>query len=478
MKRYERLAADLTESITSGVLPAGARLPSVRASSEARGLSASTVFQAYYLLEARGLVRARDRSGYYVLPQATLPPEPAASLPTRARTRVDVSELVFSVLQSTKRRDVVPFGSAFPSPHAFPLAKLGRTLGRVARELEPWRVVDDVAAGNLELRRRIAVRAVTHGVRIATSELVITNGAMEALNLCLGVLTKPRDAVLIEAPCFYAALQAIERLDLRAVAVRTDPREGIDLEALEHALVREKPRACWLMTSFQNPLGSTMPEAKKRALVELLSRHDVPLIEDDVYAELHLGAARPLPAKAFDTKGLVLHCSSFSKTLAPGYRIGWVAAGRFAEAVARAKLTTSLSSPVPNQAALAEYLEGGDFDRHLRTLREALTRQQADLLRAIAEHFPAGTTATRPSGGYFTWVELPLEVDALSLHRLALDENVSIAPGPIFSAHRGFSSCVRLNYGYPWTPRLEKAVATLGRLARSPQVRRVSGEAS
>jgi DNA-binding transcriptional MocR family regulator len=207
-----------------------------------------------------------------------------------------------------------------------------------------------------------------------------------------------------------------------------------------------------------------MPEPKKEELVALLRRHGVPLIEDDVYAELHLGPRPTRPAKAFDRDGDVLHCSSFSKTLAPGYRIGWVVAGRRAEALRRLKLTTSLASPFPTQAALADYLEHGGFDRHLRRLREALALQRSSLLRALYRHFPKGTRATSPLGGYFVWVELPEGADALALHAAALEHGISVAPGPMFSAHRGFRRCIRLNYGHPWEPRMDRAMATLGRL--------------
>lgn len=464
MKRYEKLAAGIADSIDDGTLAAGMRLPSVRKVSTERGVSMSTVFQAYYLLEARGLIRAKDRSGYYVLPRVRLPPEPSISLPPAGRTKVDVSELVFQVLQSTRRREVVPLGSAFPSPHLFPLAKLGLALARAARAPEPWRAVDDIAPGNPELRRQIAIRYVADDVRVGADDIVITNGALEALNLCLTAVTRPGDTVIVESPCFYGALQALERLDLRAALVPTDPREGIDLAALDRVIRKEKPRACWMMTTFQNPLGSTMPQEKKRDLVALLTRHGVPLIEDDVYGELYLGKSRLPPAKTYDTAGLVMHCSSFSKSLAPGYRIGWAAPGRFFDAVLRLKLSTSISSPVPIQSALASYLERGGYDRHLRHLREALVTRQHHMMRAISRYFPKGTRATRPLGGYFVWVELPEAVDALEIHRQALVAGVSVAPGPIFSAQRSFRNCLRLNYGYPWEPAVEKAMATLGRL--------------
>ncbi|HEY0661186.1 MAG TPA: PLP-dependent aminotransferase family protein, partial [Lysobacter sp.] len=288
MKRYQALADDIARSIRAGLLKPGDRLPSVRQASAARKLSSATVFQAYYLLEARGLVQSRARSGYYVtraLP--SLPPEPeSASRPDGESREVDVSELVFEVLQSAMTRDVVPLGSAFMSPLLFPLDRLGRELATAAVNLDPWSTVDDLTPGNAALRRQIALRYLIDGMEAGVDEIVITNGALEALNLCIATVTEPGDAVLVESPCFYATLQSLERNGLRAIEVPTHPREGIDLAALEVAIMRHAPRACWLMPTFQNPLGSTMPEERKRALVALLAQHGIPLIEDDVYAEL------------------------------------------------------------------------------------------------------------------------------------------------------------------------------------------------
>ncbi|MCU4121591.1 PLP-dependent aminotransferase family protein [Variovorax sp. N23] len=470
MKRYEALAADVEESIRTGVLRPGDRVPSVRHTSASRGVSASTVFQAYYLLEARGLIRARERSGYYVAglgeDAARLPPEPdLSSQPADASIAVDVSDRVFEILDASKTREVVPLGSAFPSPLLFPWARLGQSLAASAKSLDPWSTVADLTPGNADLRRQIAQRYLADGLQVHTDEIVITDGALEALNLCLGAVTRPGDSVIVESPTFYGALQALERLGLQAIEVPTHPREGVDLAALAHAIERHAPAACWLMTTFQNPLGSLMPTPKKKALVALLAQHGIPLIEDDVYAELYFGDKRPLPAKAFDTQGLVMHCSSFSKCLAPGYRIGWAAPGRYAKAVARSKLTSTLGASAPVQAGLAHYLERGGFDKHLRRLRLTLANQQAPMVQAVARHFPAGTRATRPVGGYFLWVELPEHVDALALHRAALAHGISVAPGPIFSASQAFANCVRLNYGHAWDDRTEAAVATLGRLA-------------
>ena len=468
MKRYERFADDIAELIRSGVLGPGQRVPSVRYASQTHGVSPSTVFQAYYLLERRGLIRARPRSGYFVNAHAPRQfSEPQALQPVSESTDVDVSGLVFSILDSIKDPNTIPFGSAFPSPELFPLQRLSRSLASASRSMDPRMVVTDLSPGNPQLRRQIALRYMVGGLMLPMEELLITNGALEALNLCLQAVTQPGDLVAIEAPAFYACLQVLERLKLKAVEIPVHPREGMDLGVLAQTLEKHPVKAVWCMTNFQNPVGASMPEAKKQALVELLTRHQVPLIEDDVYAELYYSQQAPKPAKAFDTQGLVMHCGSFAKSLAPGYRIGWVAAGRFAQKIERLKLMTSLCASMPAQAAIADYLQHGGYDRHLRKLRYALEGQQANMLAAISRHFPAQTRVSQPSGGYFLWLELPEQMDALKLFRMALAQGISIAPGPIFSPTRRFGNCIRLNYGSPWHDGAERAMETLGRIIRS-----------
>jgi DNA-binding transcriptional MocR family regulator len=374
---------------------------------------------------------------------------------------------VFQILDAARDRDLVPLGSAFPSPMLFPWPKLARYLGSGARHMDPWSTVESLPPGSSDLRRQIARRYLKFGTNVSADEIVITNGALEALNLSLQVLTRPGDAVAIEAPAFYACLQAIEALGLKAVEIPTHPREGVDLAALARAIDKHGVRACWLMTTFQNPLGATMPEAKKRELLALLEKHDLPLIEDDVYAELYFTEERPRPAKAFDTKGRVLHCNSFSKCLAPGYRLGWVAAGKFATDVQRRKITSSLSTSIPVQDGIALLLRQDGYDAHLGKLRRTLAAQQGALLAALKKHFPAGYRVTQPEGGYFVWVELPRGVDALEVHRLALEQGISVAPGPIFSPRREFRNCLRLNYGHPWRAEFDRAIATLATLLQA-----------
>lgn len=464
-KRYEKLADEIADLIRSGVLAPNEKVPSVRTASRTYNVSPATVFEAYYLLESRGLIQARPRSGYFVCSQAKdALAEPEMSPRSGESTPVDVSELVFSVLDSIKDPDTIPLGSAFPSPDLFPLQRLARSMSKSLQQMPASHILADMTSGNAQLRRQIALRYRVNGTMHSPEELVITNGALEASNLCMQVVTKPGDLVAVETPTFYAALQILERLQLKAVEIPVHPRDGIHLQTLEDSLQRLPIKACWFMSSFHNPIGACIGDENKQQLYEILHRHQVPLIEDDVYAELYFTSSPPKPVKHFDRAGLVMHCGSFSKNLAPGYRVGWVAAGRYAEQIHRLQLMTTISPSIPAQAAIADYLQHGGYDRHLRKLRDTLEHQQQLMLTAIAKYFPSTTRVTRPCGGYFLWVELPEHVDSLQLFSMALAQGISIAPGPMFSATRSYRNCIRLNYGYPWSDEMENAMAVLGKL--------------
>ena len=465
MKKYEQFAASIAEMIRSGILPPGEKIPSVRLASQKYSVSPSTVFQAYYLLEDRGLIQARARSGYYVRDYVSKNmTEPLLIHHSSEGTDVGVSDLIYSVLSSLKDPDTVPFGSAFPSPALYPLPRLASSMAKAVRALDQTEMVSNITSGYAELRRQIALRYMINGVRLPMNELVITNGAMEALNLCLQCVTQPGDLVAIESPAFYACLQVLERLELKAVEIPVQPRGGVDLHALEDSFNRLPIKACWFMSSFQNPLGASMKRDDKETLYQLLQKHQIPLIEDDVYAELYFGTKAPHPVKSFDQDGLVMHCGSFSKSLAPGYRVGWVAGGRYTEQINRLKLMTTISPSVPAQAAIADYLQHGGYDRHLRKLRDTLEIQQSAMLAAAAMCFPRDTRVSKPVGGYFLWFEFPERVDTLQLFQLALAQDISLTPGPIFSATERFRNCARLNYGHPWDKRSEDAMALLGRM--------------
>jgi DNA-binding transcriptional MocR family regulator len=465
---YERLADEIEAAVRRGVFTPGERIASVRQASQQHGVSIKTVLHAYALLESRGILETRPQSGYFVRakPGARVTGRNGAAEPgaIAVASEVDVSRLVLSTLRSIRAHDAVPFGSPYPDTEPFPWRRINQYANAIARRHASWNLIDDLPPGNPELIRQIARRYAETGVPVDPGEIVITVGATEAINLSLQAVAKPGDTVAVESPTFYAMLHAIERLGMRAIEVPTHPADGIDIDALAQIIGEGKIAACMVMPNFQNPLGFQMPDARKRRLVELLSMHDIPVIENDVYQELHFGDARPSTLKNYDTKGIVLHCASFSKSLTASYRIGWAMPGRFRAQVEKLKFLNTLTTPSVPQVAVADYLRQDGFDRHLRRVRK-LYRQQARIMIAMVERFfPAGTRTSAPQGGYVLWVELPERVDSMLLYRAALAEGITVGPGYMFSTRNAFSHYIRLNYSYPWTSQREAALQRLGQL--------------
>ena len=463
---YERVADHIVQLIDQGTLHTGERLPSIRRLSSQMDVSISTVLQAYMTLEEKDWIEAKPQSGFYVRPARNVPPEPKASTPSPLVTRVGVSELVAQVFQTAHDPQVIQLALSTPSPDHLPVKRLNRLMAAATARSGARALSYDFPPGYGPLRHEIAKRSMDAGCRLSENEIVTTHGTMEALNLCLRAVAKPGDIVAIESPAFYGTLQIIEGLGMKALEIPTDPRDGIVLDALASAIRRQKVKACLFVTNFSNPLGSCMPDANKKALVELLARREIPLIEDDIYGDLSFSATRPKTAKAYDKQGLVLLCSSFSKTLAPGYRVGWTAPGRFRPQVESLKFTSSLATVTAPQMAIADFLQSGGYDRYLRKLRRTLAAQVQQMSHAIGRYFPEGTKITRPQGGYVLWVELPRSVDSLELHRRALEQKVGIAPGPIFSPKQKYKNFIRISCGLPWSEKVDHAVRTVADLAR------------
>ncbi|SFD45762.1 DNA-binding transcriptional regulator, MocR family, contains an aminotransferase domain [Thiohalospira halophila DSM 15071] len=465
--RYEAVARALEEAIEAGVHGPGDRLPGVRKLAAQFGVSVSTVVAAEHLLEDRGLIEARPRSGYYVRRHPWQPPErPATSAPEGEPVPVTGQALVLRVVQAASEPEVVQMGAAVPHADFLPARGLRRAFAGVPARWGGRELAYAFPPGPAELRQAIARRMADAGCQISPEEVVVTNGAQEALVLSLRAVTEPGDVVAIESPTFYGILQAIEGLGLRALEIPTDPDEGIAPEALALALDQWPVKAALLMPNFGNPLGHCAGDERKRALVELLEDRGVPLIEDDVYGDLPFEPPRPWAAKAFETRGGVLYCGSFSKTLSPGLRVGWAVPGRFRDRLEYLKYATSSSTPAWPGLAVADFLERGGYDRYLRRARGDYARAVDRVSRAVVRHFPPGTRQTRPAGGFVLWLELPEAVDALALYRRALEEGISVAPGPMFSPTGKFRNHLRLNCAQPWDARLERALARLGEVVR------------
>lgn len=469
VKLYERLAKEIEDQIAQGVFRHGDRIPSVRQTSQHRRISITTVLNAYLLLESKGLIESRPQSGYFVRLPASIAGGHGetglrTSKPIAVSAQVDVSRLVLSTLRTIGSGSAIPLGSPYPDPKLFPSDKISRYGTAIVRRKSQWGVADELPPGNPELIRQIARRYLENGEPVDPNEIVVTVGATEAINLCLQAVAKPGDTVAVESPTYYAMLHAIERMGMRAIEVATNPSEGIDLGALATILDNERIAACMVMPNFQNPLGFQMPDEKKRELVELLARHNVPVIESDVYNELYFGESHPRSLKSFDTNGLVLHCASFSKSLTSAYRIGWAMAGRFHEQVEKLKFLNTLTTPSIPQLAIAEYLKNDGYEHHLRRVRKVYA-QQANLMTAtVKRFFPEGTRTSHPMGGYVLWVELPPAVDSMRLYQLALENGITIGPGYMFSAANSYRNFIRLNYSYTWSPEIEGALITLGKL--------------
>lgn len=466
---YESIAEHVVRQILGGALRTGARVASVRTLSAQFKVSTNTVLHAFATLEARGFVEARPKSGYYVLPIATpgleVPRPPSSRPPSVPRS---LGDRLPGFFHSMRDPTIIPFGAACPSPELLPGERLARVVGQVARMAGSRALGYDALPGHAFLRREIARRLSRAGCSVTAEEIITTVGAVEALHLALRATTKRRDAVLVESPCYFGVLQLLSELELRAVEIPADAESGMQLNRVEKALRGRTIRACVVVPNFANPLGSLMPLQAKRDLVDLCRKRDVAIVESDVYSELPFEGERPVPLKALDRWGIVLHCSSFSKTMAPGFRVGWICPGTHFERVEQTKFTHTVATPTITQAAVAEFLANGGYDRHLRTLRRALRDQVRQAREAIARHFPVGTRVSDPQGGFLLWVQLPTKtVDAVELQRRALRNGISIVPGPLFSAQGGFSDCFRISCGHPWSPAFDRAIVTLGRLCRT-----------
>lgn len=463
---YHQLADHIHELVRAGTLRAGDRVPSVRRLSRQQGVSVSTVLQAYQRLEDIGVIEARPQSGYYVRRAAPTMQEPAPSRPPRRALKVEVNDLTEAVLAYADDPETVAFGSACPAPELFPLERIRRVLSSLARDQRQALGRYGLPPGTERLRRAVARRALEWGCRIDHRDLVTTTGCMEAINLCLRAVTGPGDLVALESPTYYGFLQILQTLGLRALEIPTHPRSGISLEALELALAEHPVKAVLVMPNVSNPIGATMSDAAKKRLVELLAAKDLPLIEDHIYADLHFGAPAPKAAKAFDRCGNVMLCGSFSKTLSPGLKVGWIAPGRWRDRVRMLKFIASGGQNELVELAVAELLESGGYERSLRQLRRRFESQVDLAHRLIAECFPRGTRVTHPSGAYILWVELPKSCDSVALFESLMDQGITIAPGPMFSASQRYRNCMRLSLGQNWTPRHERALRVVGRAAR------------
>jgi len=464
---YLQVAEGIEKMIADEILKIGDKLPSVRVLSEEYGISMGTAFQAYYHLEGKGLVESRPKSGYYVrFNHKRVRDLPIMRISEPVSTEVSVKEMIATVYRDLNAKMLMNFAVAIPDFSLLPAAKLNKSVVHALRNSKDHCISYEHTQGNPELRKQIAKLAFNWGGKVKPDEVIITSGCLDAISTCLKAVTRYGDTVAVESPTYFGIYQAIESLGLKVVEIPADPTTGINPDHLQKAIKKFSIKACVFVPNFNNPLGSCMPEENKKKLVEIITRHNIPLIEDDIYGELYFGKTRPKPCKYYDTKGLVMHCSSLSKSLTPGYRIGWVIPGKFMDEVKQLKRIQNISSPTLTQAAMAHYLMHGRYEYHLKSLRKALHTQSLRYVQAIIKYFPEDTKVSRPHGGFILWLELNKKVDSFKLRTEAMKQNISIVPGKIFSAGINYSNFIRISFGKPWSDDVDYGLMMLGKLIR------------
>ncbi|CAH0131283.1 PLP-dependent aminotransferase family protein [Chryseobacterium sp. Bi04] len=463
---YLKIANAVTEQIKTETLQFGDRLPSLRSAQKLHNVSLNTVKQAYMELESRSLVESRPKYGYYVSQTS----QRKLALPSIAKMKVSEGQktpedLIGKVFGTIAGTDVTQFALGIPGKSLLPVAKMKKCMINVMKKSSDSGTNYEPVQGSENLRREIAKWSIVMEGKITEDDLVITSGAMNGVYNCLMAVTQPGDSVAIESPVYFGILQAIHLLGLKAVEIPTHPITGVDLDALKKVL--PKISACCFVVNYNNPLGFQMPDENKKELVRMLTEYNVPLVEDDVYGNIYFGAGRPKPCKFYDEAGIVMWVGSVSKTLAPGYRVGWVAPGKFKDKIIRQKLVQTVSSPSLFSDVIADFLEHGRYDHHLRMFRKKLYANYLQIQKSVTQYFPDNTKISEPKGGFMLWLELDQRICTEDLYDKALSQKVNFAPGRMFSQYNQYQNCMRLNYALEWTDRVESDLEKLGKMIKN-----------
>ena len=466
--RYLKLAGEIEKKVNLGIYLAGEKLPSIRKLHVQTGLSITTVYQAFIELEKRGIVEARQKSGYYVKPLLHhILPTPKIKRHRAVPKRVTISNLASSIVESMGDPGILRLGGTVVDPELLPYKQLMASVKSIpAKRFKDLLTLYENPMGSAQLRRQIAKRTLPISQRASPDDIVITNGCIEAVSLCLQAIAGPGETIVVESPTYPWILQVIEDQGMFALELSTDPATGVDLDSFKKAVDRNRVSGCILIPNFHNPLGFEMPAESKQELVAFLNERKIPIIEDDIHGDLFFDRHRPVAMQSFDKKGLVLYCSSFSKTLSPGLRIGWAIPGAFLGQVKRLKLNSSIATTSMGQHLVAEFLKSGSYDRHLRTLRTALKNQASNTALAVARHFPEGTRITAPKGGLTLWLELDPAVDGMQVFHEARRRKISILPGIMCSTTKKYKNFIRISCGFRWSDKIDQGIATLGNIVK------------
>ncbi len=460
---YQTLVSDLMQQIKNGTYKIGEKLPSIRALHKKLGVSISTVYKTYIELESMGVVEARPKSGYFVKPGPLLnPPAIVKTLPVIRE--INFSSIVIAVLKDLNNPDMIQLGSSTTSHELLPVKQLTRITRAVNAQKMKSLISYSMADGNPGMKRQLARLFMGTMGNTARHDIIITSGCMEAVTISLMALAEKNDTILIESPAHFGFLKLLKELGLNIVEAPVDPITGIDLNQFEKIVKSEKITACLVMSNFQNPTGALMPEGNKKEFVKTAAEYNVPVIEDNILSELYYGKTRPSSLKKYDIWDNVISCSSFSKTIAPGLRIGWLAAPeKYRKKILSIKSGISISSSNLNQYIITEFLKSGAYDRFMRTLRNKLRKQIFKVAQAVKKYFPEETRVSMPEGGSLLWIQLPCDVNGIELYKTARKKQISIIPGQVCSGSGKFKNYIRLGCGSLFDKNMEQGIKTLGK---------------
>ncbi|MFD2940161.1 aminotransferase-like domain-containing protein [Flavobacterium notoginsengisoli] len=463
---YLKIAKIIEEQIQNETLIMGDKLPSVRSAHKLYNVSVNTIKLAYLELESRSLIESRPKMGYFVSRSALRNSElPSVANINPLESKNTPEDLIDKVFGTLNKSDVTQFALGLPGKDFLPLTKLNKSIITTLRNRNDAGTSYEPVQGTEELRRAIAKWALVMEGKITEDDLVITSGAMSAVYNALMATTSPGDSVAVESPAYFGILQAIKTLGLKAVEIPTHPLYGLDLDALKKVI--PEIAACCIVSNFNNPMGFKMPDENKKELVRMITAYNIPLIEDDIYGNLYFGTERPKPCKFYDEADLVLWIGSVSKTLAPGYRVGWIAPGKFKDRIIRQKLVQTVCNSSLYSDVITDFLEHGRYDHHLRTFRNKLYNNYLQINRAVESYFPDNTKISQPKGGFMLWLELDERISTTELYNTALAQKINYAPGRIFSQYNQYHNCMRLSYALEWNERVEDSIKKLGQIIKN-----------
>ena len=462
---YLQIAEQLSQAIRQGTLARGEKLPSVRETARQYEVAQTTVVQAYHWLEDARLIVARPRSGFYVASRSVELPEPSIARPIKKARAVSLDWLGQRVMWRKRSEGMVSFSSGTPGPDLLNVDRVRRAVARSVQQHRQLLCTYPGSDGHEDARRALARYAVGLGCSLDPERIIITGGCMDSVALCLRAVTQPGDVVALESPTHFSFLEVLQALQLKALEIPTHPRHGISLDALQLALDTQPVKALVLVPTLSNPLGCCMPQADRKRLVQMAAQHDLPVIEDAIYADLAEGDAMRRTLKSYDSTGHVMLCHSFSKTLAPGLRLGWLEGGRWTEQLRHIKEMQAGGQSAVLELALADLVTQAGHAAAMRQLRAAIAVRVEQARQVIAESFPQGTRVSDPPGGLLLWLELPAGLDAAALHEACLTEQILIAPGAVFGTAGRFRSGVRIGLGGDWTPQHLGALKRVGEIA-------------